>query len=1144
MKSKTHIIIILFLLLFGSVAQAQTGIFYRSAVIPVPENQPGGYGNIVSGVDLDNDGMKEIYAVNDNWGDTPAEMIPMIYKYENHNGTWEMVWSASLDVPQQNTWPALTTGDWDNDGKQEVIWGPVNFNDATVNPNPARIVVFEVKGDGSDVLGVDDGNGNYLPNAKWTITDQNMTEVRPIKWELYDIDSDGTDELIFADRNGGGGYLFGVVSVDNIPDNGDSSETWTLEASGLTVPLGNTNSKWDYVILGNIIYLFNSTMTVAPVKYDNGVFTALPSYSVFGTSIYSFKSAQVVDIDGDQTEEALVASYTAAQPKVFVLQQQGDSLVGTEIASITSIPGSQFVGGAAGDIDQDGKVDYVFGTRNGSPNAIFRVEYQGGSITDPASYTTSAIDQGLFATGGQFDALSIANVDDDPFEEVIYTGIPRDSAPIPIVVLDYLEVQNLMSIKEARVDANGDFVPDLNGQTVTVVGYVNSINFTASANRFTYTIQDDSAGISITKGSEPGGGTVYNVGDQLLVSGTLGHFNGTTQISISDLTTGVTQLGSGLVQPITLTLADYLASPETYESRLVRIGNLSKSAASPAWPASGSNANMLFNHSGNEFIVRIDADADLDENVEPGYPATFVGIGTQYTTATPPNNGYQVSPRYYFQDIIAPPSPHFALLTPADGAELEIVTGEESWVASWSKPVDADGDNLLYQFVILPNTSLGFPADTTYTLTAATVLGLMGTEDSLEVGWTVRAKGDEPQVIACVDTSYILFINKIAGPEALAYLEHTPGDLSAAIYNDGAIGADRDASGPGISWKGQNGLYTGGLVFGTTSASTVNGLIPSFVQVTNNFITDINNVASDFAGGFMSDADFDQIAMTKLNDAGAAAPYGLDILQYSYSKTGDNFVYLRYGYINTTANPITDFYAGLIIDWDIDANTYASNKGGYSPDEHMAYMFDQTSPYYYGLAAINGMTGSRVSNFYPGSEAEGRSTAFGYISGTDFTPITTGRDYRMYMGTKTDDIQPGDTTWVTFAIVAGDDLNAIRTNANAAFQKANNLGWTDITVGVENEKEAVPQTFYVDQNYPNPFNPSTTIQFGVPSEMSVDVRIYDMLGQEIAVLVNNQTMNAGVYRYNFDASSLASGTYIYRIQAGSNVSVKKMLLIK
>lgn len=101
----------------------------------------------------------------------------------------------------------------------------------------------------------------------------------------------------------------------------------------------------------------------------------------------------------------------------------------------------------------------------------------------------------------------------------------------------------------------------------------------------------------------------------------------------------------------------------------------------------------------------------------------------------------------------------------------------------------------------------------------------------------------------------------------------------------------------------------------------------------------------------------------------------------------------------------------------------------------------------------------------------------------------------------------------------------------------------DITVGVD-DMNLIPKKFFVDQNYPNPFNPTTSIKFGLPAEAQVNLVVYDILGRKVATLISNENMSAGTYQHNFDASHLASGTYIYRLQAGQKVEVKKMLLLK
>lgn len=92
-------------------------------------------------------------------------------------------------------------------------------------------------------------------------------------------------------------------------------------------------------------------------------------------------------------------------------------------------------------------------------------------------------------------------------------------------------------------------------------------------------------------------------------------------------------------------------------------------------------------------------------------------------------------------------------------------------------------------------------------------------------------------------------------------------------------------------------------------------------------------------------------------------------------------------------------------------------------------------------------------------------------------------------------------------------------------------------------KIGIPTEFQLSVNYPNPFNPSTTIQFALPTGNFVTLKVFDVLGKEVATLANEERP-AGFHEVRFDASKLSSGIYIYQIQAGMFRDVKKMLLMK
>jgi hypothetical protein len=89
----------------------------------------------------------------------------------------------------------------------------------------------------------------------------------------------------------------------------------------------------------------------------------------------------------------------------------------------------------------------------------------------------------------------------------------------------------------------------------------------------------------------------------------------------------------------------------------------------------------------------------------------------------------------------------------------------------------------------------------------------------------------------------------------------------------------------------------------------------------------------------------------------------------------------------------------------------------------------------------------------------------------------------------------------------------------------------------------VPEEYALFENYPNPFNPNTIIKYQLPDQGYVSLIVYDLLGREVATLVN-EVKPGGYYEVEFNASALRSGVYMYRIQAGSYVETKKMILLK
>jgi hypothetical protein len=214
-----------------------------------------------------------------------------------------------------------------------------------------------------------------------------------------------------------------------------------------------------------------------------------------------------------------------------------------------------------------------------------------------------------------------------------------------------------------------------------------------------------------------------------------------------------------------------------------------------------------------------------------------------------------------------------------------------------------------------------------------------------------------------------------------------------------------------------------------------------------------------------------------------------------------------------------------------------------------------------------------LGHYLIGSEAQNIGTSFGQL-GADTAGVEykfTDRDARGNDGVLTEEgpgynlevkiplanlgIDPALGTEIGFELQL-DNADAIgpRTSmqkwwssSNGSWNNAANWGYARlgpaIVTGVASHSGQVARSFGLAQNYPNPFNPSTEISFTLAKSEKVKLSVYNLLGKEVAVLVNGMR-NAGSQTVTFDAKNLSSGVYFYKLEAGSSVLAKKMMLLK
>ncbi len=389
---------------------------------------------------------------------------------------------------------------------------------------------------------------------------------------------------------------------------------------------------------------------------------------------------------------------------------------------------------------------------------------------DPDNNTS--VTRGALAT----DALGNIIYFENSNEQVVLVSPPSGPNSYTYTSFDQVSVSSpgvaptLLLISEARFDGNGDRRPDRLGDTVKVIGTINSTN--VQTTNLGYFMQDANAGIHLFQFGTAGA-PVLRPGYRVQVIGAIAYFRGTTEISPANLATDITVLDTGnVLTPIPLTIGQYKADPETYESRLIQF-NVAHPAGftSAQWPAAGAaSVNLNIWNGQDTTILRIDNDTEVDGSPYPTWPVRLSGIGTQFTSSTTVHtDGYQITPFFVsdFVPINTPPLANFNLLTPINASSLTIdSTG--SYNFTWRRAVDFNNDALIYQFKPVTTTipaslSNSSGADTVKTLTGATILAALGAADSLVLRWTVLAKDVNPTPVASRDTFTVTLMKRTTG---------------------------------------------------------------------------------------------------------------------------------------------------------------------------------------------------------------------------------------------------------------------------------------------------------------------------------------------------------------------------------------------
>lgn len=370
---------------------------------------------------------------------------------------------------------------------------------------------------------------------------------------------------------------------------------------------------------------------------------------------------------------------------------------------------------------------------------------------------------------------------------------------------------------------------------------------------------------------------------------------------------------------------------------------------------------------------------------------------------------------------------------------------------------------------------------------------------------------------------------------------HTINNMKLCLTKDGNVGKKAQTYGSGlmIGTGTVNNLYEGGLMIGTsnTKVSDVVRRGASPANVSDTDFVGLQAYTLNTPGAHSS-----QDGMGKFNDDGAGSnKIGVEVEAYSYAfntAPDADYILIQYKIKNTSGVPLSNVYAGLFTWMAPDGFFNSGNISRLSTANKLAYTYNTgVANRYLGL----GLMTNQTMNFkiVPSTEILN-----GYTTEEKWNALSSGvvndslgpNGNALVLGVGPFNLAANQVETVGFAILNGTSSSDLITKNNQAKVKYG-------TVGVQTISTEIPKVFSLSQNYPNPFNPVTRIQFAVPKNEIVSIRVYDILGKEVATLVNEQK-NAGTYEVDFNASMLSSGVYFYRMQAGYFADIKRMMVIK
>lgn len=392
------------------------------------------------------------------------------------------------------------------------------------------------------------------------------------------------------------------------------------------------------------------------------------------------------------------------------------------------------------------------------------------------------------------------------------------------------------------------------------------------------------------------------------------------------------------------------------------------------------------------------------------------------------------------------------------------------------------------------------------------------------------------------------WIQAVANP---TYATQSGNDVALTVTSKGTLAYNdypSNLQGGGFKYKeNSNFLFEGALML-ATSASRV------------------SDAARNNSNGSAQNADFTVVKPFTLQSPGAAADVegsavfndnaaganklGVTVKLNSYTFTSsphDNYIILRYNIINNSSAGVSNLFGGLYFDWDLvdgsgaddytqwdttGALGYVYHLGG-NPNDWVASAVVSDNKYgFWGILNAGGDGGFQVYDGFSDSEKwQSLSSGIGKARAG-------GGDVSHVISSGPHNIQPGDSVSIAFALAGAADLAGLR---NAVANARNK--YLSILTDVIDEKESVELKTGLFRSYPNPANDGTTISFSLSKGAVVSLKIYDIMGKEVARLADG-FMQAGEQSVYYDTRNLSPGIYFYEIVTAGYRSAGKMVVVR